>query len=98
MADTDPTARYMDLTGRVMPAMATQAGWPVRFDHCFRRIVLDHICGGVWYDHIARPAVRNLTPDQATRAADLAEAIVAGDADLAALNRQSLVWRDKARP
>jgi len=92
-SDTD---HYRDLTGRVMPAMAQGHGWPVVHDHCFQRIVLDHVAGGVWHDHIARPAYRHLCADQAARAVRLCEDIIAGRADLAALNRQSLLWRGKA--
>lgn len=59
--------RYMRLTKIIMPTLAhnTKRHWPVRNDHCFQRIVLDTICGGVWYDHIARPAYRHLNADQA---------------------------------
>lgn len=89
-------ARYRDLTGRVLPIVAADRSWPVSQDHCFARIVLDHVAGGVWYDHIARPAYAHLTPDQASRAAALAEDILNGTADLAALNAQSLRWRGKA--
>ncbi|MEL7099326.1 MAG: hypothetical protein AAGM84_10905 [Pseudomonadota bacterium] len=80
-----------------MPDMARARGWPVVNDHCFQRIVLDHVAGGVWYDHIARPAYKHLTEDQAARAVALSEDIIAARADLAALNRQSLRWRGKAR-
>ena len=92
-------ARYRDLTGRVMPDRARRGGtgWPVVNDHCFQRIVLDNVCGGTWYDHIARPAYRNMTRDQAMRAVALSEAILDGTADLGALNRQSLIWRSKLR-
>ena len=89
--------RYRHLTGTVMPAMAKSRGtlWPVRNDHCFQRIILDTICGGVWYDHVARPAYRHLTLEQARRAVQLCEDVLSGAADLAALNRQSLAWRGK---
>lgn len=89
-------ARYRDLTGRVMPDLA-RAGrdWPVVNDHCFQRIVLDHVSGGVWYDHIAKPAYKHLTRDQAAEAVALSEQIIAGRADLRALNAQSLRWRGK---
>jgi hypothetical protein len=96
--------RYLHLTRRVMPDLArsqAQSGaqsWPVSRDHCFQRIVLDTLCGGVWYDHIARPAYRQMTYDFATRAAHLCEQIIAGHADLTELNRQSLLWRGKLRP
>ncbi|MEW9921084.1 hypothetical protein AB2B41_15835 [Marimonas sp. MJW-29] len=89
MAQTTLIDRYLTLTREVMPQMA-RAGthrWPVRDDHCFQRIVLDAISGGVWYDHIARPAYKHLTPEQAARAVALCEAIIEGEADLDALNR-----------
>ena len=92
-----PVAQYLHLTCTVMPALAqtSKRHWPVRNDHCFQRIVLDTICGGVWYDHIARPAYRHLSPAQAMRAVQLCEQIIADAADLRALNQQSLAWRGK---
>lgn len=94
--------RYLHLTRVVMPDMArsSHAHWPVCHDHCFQRIVLDNTCGGVWYDHIRRPARRHLDPERALRAVRLCDDIIAGRADLAALNRKSLAWRRpcKARP
>ena len=87
--------RYLDLTRRVMPALARegQRNWPVVNDHCFQRIVLDTICGGVWHEHIERPAYRHLTEGQAARAVLLCEAIIDGVEDLSELNRASLRWR-----
>ena len=89
--------RYLLLTRQVMPAMARaeKTGWPVRNDHCFQRIVLDTICGGIWYDAIARPAYKSLTLEQADHAVRLCEQIIAGCTDLAELNRKSLAWRGK---
>lgn len=49
-------ARYLTLTRDTLPGLARDRGWPVVNDHCCQRIILDHISGGVWYDHIARPA------------------------------------------
>lgn len=96
----DMVSRYMTLTKDVMPRLArtTHSDWPVRNDHCFQRIVLDTICGGVWYDHLHRPAYKNLTFQQAERAVWLCDKIIAGDVNLAVLNAQSLVWRGKAGP
>jgi hypothetical protein len=93
----DLVARYMVLTKDIMPklAMTTHKHWPVRNDHCFQRIILDSICSGVWYDHIARPAYKNLTRNQAEDAIALCEAVIAGRADLALLNARSLAWRGK---
>lgn len=91
----DPVAHYLTLTKDVLPRMAALGGrqWPVRNDHCFQRIVLDTICGDVWYDHIDRPAYRNLTEEQALQAARLCDDIAQGCVDLHSLNAQSLAWR-----
>lgn len=90
-------ARWLRLTREVLPGLATARGWPVRADHCFQRILLDHACGGRWTDHIAgRPAYAHATDDQLARAIALGEAAVTGQADMAALDRRSLAWRGKA--
>ncbi len=90
-------ARWLDLTRRVMPALASARGWPVRNDHCFQRILLDAACGGRWLDHVAeRPAYKAIDDAKLTHAVAIAENVVAGTADLHALNRHSLDWRGKA--
>jgi len=96
----DLISRYMNLTKEVMPQMASLQGvkWPVQNDHCFQRIVLDAICNEAWHKHLARPAYKNLTHDQAIHAVELCEDIVALRADLHVLNRQSLAWRVKRIP
>lgn len=89
-------AEYLHLTGDVLPQSA-RPDWPVRNHHCFQRIVLDTVCGGVWYEHLAKPAYKHMTQDQLQRAIALCRAILADEVDLAQLNRQSLQWRGKAR-
>ena len=93
----DPIMRYIELTKEVMPKMASEKEfqWPVKYDHCFQRIVLDTICNGSWYDHLERPAHKHLSRNQALKAVQLCEDIIAGRADLIVLNRQSLLWRNK---
>lgn len=97
MRTADYVSRYMSLTKEAMPRLArtSHRHWPVRNDHCFQRIVLDAVCGGAWYDHIARPAYKHLTRDQAVQAAALCDRMISGEADLTQLNRQSLIWRGK---
>jgi hypothetical protein len=91
-------ARWLTLTRATLPGMAAQRGWPVSADHCFQRILLDHACAGRWYDHIpGRPAYRHAPDDVLDRAIGLGEAVIAGAADLVALNRGSLAWRRAAR-
>ena len=89
----------MYLSKEVLPKIARgrQRNWPVSADHCFQRIVLDHVCGGVWHEYLNRPAYKNLTKDQAQRAVKLCEDIADGHIDLHELNKQSLIWRGKHR-
>ena len=93
----DLIERYLKLTKEVMPKMARDNvfQWPVQNDHCFQRIVLDNICNGSWYEHLERPAYKHLSRDQALKAVKLCEDVISGNADLNALNRQSLIWRGK---
>ena len=88
---------YLHLTKEILPSLSrsSRQDWPVREDHCFQRIVLDTICGGVWYEHLVHPAYKNLTHDEAQRAVDLCYEIAEGHADLRLLNNQSLIWRGK---
>ena len=92
-------ANYMRFTKEVLPSLARndQTDWPVSEDHCFQRIVLDHVCGGVWYEHLDRPAYKHLTNDQAQRAVKICQDIADGRTDLHKLNQQSLIWRKKHR-
>lgn len=94
----DLERRWFALTRERMPQLAGKRDWPVRFDHCFQRILLDNACGGPWREHIASPAYRNAPSDLLARAVALGTACVEGSADLVALNRQSLRWRGKIGP
>ncbi len=89
--------RWLDLTRRVLPDMALTARWPIRFDHCFMRVCLDHAVGQPWHERVRRPAVRHLTDDQLRRAIALAEQIAIDPAVLPGLNEQSLAWRRESR-
>jgi hypothetical protein len=90
-------ARWLALTREILPSLAAERAWPVSADHCFQRILLDHACGGRWYDHVTgRPAYRAVHDAVLARAVALAEEVLAGRADLHALNRQSLAWRRRS--
>jgi len=88
--------RWLTLTRETLPALAAGRAWPVRADHCFQRILLDHACGGCWYDHIAaRPAYAHASDAILAAATALGEAVADGTADLSDLNDRSLRWRGK---
>jgi hypothetical protein len=89
-------AEWLKLTRERLPALATVRNWPVSADHCFMRILLDAVHGRRWDDLIPRrPAYRHIEGARLAEAVALARAVAAGDADLRALNAQSLSWRGK---
>ena len=86
-------ARWLVLTRTVLPGMASTYSWPIRFDHCFMRVFLDHAMQDRWDRTVARPAIRHMRDSDLRRAVELAEAVVAAPHRLPALNAQSLAWR-----
>jgi hypothetical protein len=89
--------RWKHLTEVALPARAVEQRWPIRFDHCFKRICLDHAFGDVWYKHLARPAERHLRGPALERAVQCGEDLLAGDLDvLHPLDAASLRYRGKA--
>ena len=85
---------WLQLTRVTLPSLSASRNWPVREDHCFQRILLDTVCGGVWYDHVeGRPAYRRIDSERLATAVALGERIVDGKEDLTALNARSLGWR-----
>lgn len=87
--------RWRDLVERELPEVARDKGrrWPVRFDHCFARILLDNAHGRPWREVVKPPAWRNASEDVLLEAITLGEAVLEGRTDLHALNRRSLELR-----
>lgn len=96
---TELEQRWLQLTREELPALSAARSWPIRYDHCFQRVLLDTACGGCWYDHVAgRPAYRH-APDALLEAAvRLGTDLIDGTADLRELNARSLHYRGKAAP
>ena len=65
MSETDALREeYRTLLNETLPARIQS---PIRFNHCFARVVLDWLFADVWYGHVAKPAYRHLTDDQLRR-------------------------------
>jgi hypothetical protein len=99
MASQDLQDRWLALTKRELPDRARSERWPLRFDHCFQRVLLDAACGGRWYDAVPeRPAYRALDDERMRTALALGDRL-ATEPDavrlLEALDAQSLRWRGK---
>jgi len=89
-------ARFKLLTEEELPRHAREAHWPLRLDHCFKRVCLDWASGDCWYRHIARPAERNADVPTLQRAVACAEEILAaGSILLRERDATSLRWRCK---
>lgn len=88
--------RFKSLTEVELPARARGERWPLRLDHCFKRVCLDWACGDCWYRHIQRPAERNIAAEKLESAVRCAEEILeGGSAVLKERNAASLRWRGK---
>ncbi len=92
-------SQYLELTNQVLPELARDRNFPVRYNHCFQRIILDNLFGQCWYEVLERkriPAYQQLTEAQLETAIALANRIIAQpDSYLQQLNQNSLNWRDR---
>jgi hypothetical protein len=91
--------QYLELTNCVLPKLAQTRSFPVQYNHCFQRIILDNLFGCCWYNALStqqKPAYKQLTEAQLEQAISLANNIIAQpDAYLYQLNQNSLDWRKK---
>lgn len=91
--------RYLELIKQELPDLAKQRNFPVRFDHCFARIILDNLFGHCWYEALDRKkgaAYKQLLVEQLHEAIEIAEAIINNpDSYIQELNKNSLRWRNK---
>eukprot|EP00854_Cymbomonas_tetramitiformis_P021575 gene21575-25949_t len=90
---------YLELTQKDLPKLSSEHKWPLRFDHCFQRVILDNAFGSCWYEHLDQKtgAVHQLTAKQFRVAIAIAKDIAAdtSGACLRKLNTLSLEWRGK---
>ena len=70
--------RYLDLTRVILPAEARRSNWTLREDHCFMRIILDHLFSDCWYNHLDRrlTAYKQLNTQQLRQAVEMAEQLL----------------------
>lgn len=98
-ARSELIAEYNRLTKVALPALAAANKWPIRWDHCFQRLVLDTAYGGCWYDHIDRkkgPAIHQISDAPLARAVAAAQRMEEEGVEVVReLNEASLKWRGK---
>ncbi len=89
-------ADWLTITRQTLPELAKTRRWPVSADHCFMRILLDAVHGTRWDSIVqGRPAYKHIEAERLAAAVALAKRVAADEADLWALNAQSLAWRGK---
>ena len=89
-------AEWKQLTEETLPALAKEYRWPLRLDHCFKRVTLDYAFGDVWYRHLQKPAERHIDDDALIRALACAREIAANCEPLLRIrNQESLMYRGK---
>jgi len=88
--------RYKHLLNEVLPATFTQ---PVRYNHCFNRIVLDWLFGDVWYNHLnqSKTAISQLSEEQLQKMIVRMELWLHQPDILTQDNTNSLAWRKKLK-
>ncbi len=97
-ARNEAVAEWKRLTEDVLPRLAAEGRWPLRLDHCFKRVCLDYACNDVWYRHLQKPAERHITGEALQRALHCARSLAAeGEPLLRQRNEESLRYRGKAR-
>jgi hypothetical protein len=77
----------------VFPQLAVKHNWPIRFDHCFRRVIYDQCFGGKWDKYIKPPAYKNMTDNQLESCITICLSIVDEPSLMTEFNTQSLLWR-----
>lgn len=88
---------YLFLTNEVLPDLGLENGWPVHENHCFQRILLDHLFQDCWYRHIQKgptPAYRQLNLRQLGHLLRSTHQMCwMTRAEVVQQNQQSLHWR-----
>ena len=97
----DKRSQYLELINRKLPQEAKHRDFPVRFNHCFARIILDNLFQCCWYEAIDRKkgaAYKQLSEEELNKAIALAEEIInSPDSYIKELNQNSLRWRGKLK-
>lgn len=84
------------LAEEVLPEKAADdSRYPVRFDHCFKRIAYDAAVGAQWDKEVQRPFYRYASDAQLQDATDVLKTMRDDPSRAADLNRQSLQYRNE---
>jgi hypothetical protein len=88
--------RYKQLLNQILPATFTK---PVRYNHCFNRVVLDWLFQDAWSKHLdnSKTAISQLTEAQLQSMVNRMEQWLKQPDLLFQDNQNSLAWRNKLK-
>jgi hypothetical protein len=81
------------LSEEVLPEKAEDGDYPVRFDHCFKRIAFDRATQAKWDTVVNRPFYENATSRQMKKAVKALKEMARSPARARELNKASLRYR-----
>ena len=94
---TQLVQKIRHLAEQTLPALARYDDrYPVRFDHCFKRIAFDRAVGARWDAAVERPFYRHATDQQLRRAVRVLRQMADRPRRAVTLNRRSLRFREEA--
>ena len=84
---------------RLPQAAKSHKEWPIRFDHCFGRIIMDNAVGKdtPWMEKVKSPAYKHMSESQLQACISLGNLILEEKEDLNELNLVSLKLRNKIK-
>lgn len=85
------------MANRQFPAAARAGGFPIVHNHCFLRVVYDHLFEKKWQEVLdpKKPAYRQLDETQLRRAIAIGHEVMADRERCEIMNARSLRWRGK---
>ena len=92
----DLQKEYLNLINNVLPELALERDFPIRYNHCFGRVCLDNLFNDCWYNHLQQgkgSAYKQLTIEQLHVVINIAKSITKDKSYLIELNNKSLAWR-----
>lgn len=79
----------------IFPKLTGLFDWPVKFNHCFRRIIYDNVLQAKCSDARPYPIIENLSHSELLKCIKLCDDIIENPDLLVALNVTSLNFRGK---
>jgi len=91
----DLQQEYLTHINQMLPNLPNIHEYPVRYNHCWARIILDNVCDMPWYLCLKKPAYRHLSESQLEQAINLAKEMTLSPEYAHSLNQKSLTFRGK---